>query len=395
MRPDFTYVDHRWGGVAPSSEGPDGFLDHVRSARSAGFVETGFETLAIRGDRLSLACFEVRTEAGDVVGELLVNEVEADGLATRTEVFDAGDLARAVELLDRWYLEGEGADLAWMIRPGIAFWHGYNARDWDEVRSAVADEVELVDHRPASAGTSIQTADQLVTYAQGMIELVPDLVAFEAEYLAVGRAWALSRQVAHGTSTGGSEIERPSLILADSRDGRFTHTETFAPEQLAEALARFAEVEAAEPSIASTVLSNRVTRGQDAFCEAFAVRDWEAMASSYADDLFNDDRRTGVSSGVTVGREEVLGLVRGLVDVGFATVTSVPIAIRGERLAIVRRTWHQTDGFDLPLLSVVEYDADDRMTANVMFDTDDVPSAHEELERRCLAERDGRTASTD
>lgn len=137
------------------------------------------------------------------------------------------------------------------------------------------------------------------------------------------------------------------------------------------------------------------TRGQDAYSEAFAARDWEAMASSYADDVVNDDRRTGVSSGVTIGREELLNLVRGLVDVGFATVTAVPIAIRGEGLAIVRRTWHQTDGFDLPLLAVVEYDADGRMTANVIFDADDEVGASEELERRHLAGTSGGTSSAD
>ena len=62
----------------------------------------------------------------------------------------------------------------------------------------------------------------------------------------MGRVWALSRQVAHGTSTEGVVVEPPSLIVADSRDGRFTHTETFAPEQLAEAITRFEELEAAE-----------------------------------------------------------------------------------------------------------------------------------------------------
>ena len=109
------------------------------------------------------------------------------------------------------------------------------------------------------------------------------------------------------------------------------------------------------------------------------------MAASYTDEIVNDDRRTGVSSGVTVGREQILELVRGLVDVGFTTVTTVPIAIRGEGLALLRRTWHQADGFDLPLLAVGEVDADGRTTANVMFDAEDLEGAMHELERRYLA----------
>jgi len=144
------------------------------------------------------------------------------------------------------------------------------------------------------------------------------------------------------------------------------------------------ELEAAEPPVSATGLSNRATRAQDAYNAAFAARDWDAMAASYTDEIVNDDRRTGVSSGVTVGREQILELVRGLVDVGFTTVTTVPIAIRGEGLALLRRTWHQADGFDLPLLAVGEVDADGRTTANVMFDVEDKAGAVAELERRYL-----------
>ena len=137
--------------------------------------------------------------------------------------------------------------------------------------------------------------------------------------------------------------------------------------------------------MSATALSNRATRAQDAYNAAFAARDWDAMAASYTSEIVNDDRRTGVSSGVTVGHEQILELVRGLVEVGFTTVTTVPIAVRGERLALLRRTWHQADGFDLPLLAVGEVDADGRTTANVMFDAEDMAAAVAELERRYLA----------
>ena len=38
-----------------------------------------------------------------------------------------------------------------------------------------------------------------------MIDLVPDLVCFESEYLAIGRVRALIRQVGDGSSSEGSE----------------------------------------------------------------------------------------------------------------------------------------------------------------------------------------------
>ena len=70
-------------------------------------------------------------------------------------------------------------------------------------------------------------------------------------------------------------------------------------------------------------------------------------ARPYVDDVISDDRRTD-QPGVIVGRGELLELVHGLVDVGFSEVSIDLIAIRGEQFAVVRRTWHRPDGFDLP-----------------------------------------------
>ena len=132
------------------------------------------------------------------------------------------------------------------MRSSIEFWRSYNARDWDAVRRGLADTLTVVDHRLASAGSMIQTADQFLTYTQEMVTLVPDVTAFDAEYLAIGRVWTLSRHTALGTSTQAADVEFAALVITDTRDGRFTHSETFAPEQLAEALTRFEELETVE-----------------------------------------------------------------------------------------------------------------------------------------------------
>jgi hypothetical protein len=133
-----------------------------------------------------------------------------------------------------------------MVRPSMEFWRSYNARDWDGVRRRLTDTLRTVDHRLASAGSMLQSVDQFLTYTREMVTLVPDVTAFDAEYLAIGRVWTLSRHTALGTSTQGAEVEFAALMLTDTRDGRFTHSEIFAPEQLAEALARFDELEATE-----------------------------------------------------------------------------------------------------------------------------------------------------
>src|SRR6185503_1696093 len=95
LRPDLSYVDHRWGGVAHAGTQADDFLAHVRSARSAGFTTVEFTPLAIRGDRLSLDRWKTITDTGDLVEHVSVKEVDEAGLGSRTELFDLADLPRA------------------------------------------------------------------------------------------------------------------------------------------------------------------------------------------------------------------------------------------------------------------------------------------------------------
>ena len=61
------------------------------------------------------------------------------------------------------------------------------------------------------------------------------------------------------------------------------------------------------------------------------------------------------------------------------------LAVRGEHLALARRCFTGTDGFDLQLLTVVEVDADERHAVTVLFDADDLAGARQELDARYLA----------
>ncbi len=70
-------------------------------------------------------------------------------------------------------------------------------------------------------------------------------------------------------------------------------------------------------------------------------------------------------------------------------MTSVVIAIRGERLVLTRVSGRapgpRTRGLQRDVLSVVEIDADERIVAIVVFDLDDFDAAIAELDARYLA----------
>jgi class 3 adenylate cyclase len=237
----FVGLDHRPTVAGPDADA-DTFLDGALNV-SAVFDDIAPEdVIAVRGDRYVLLRGRFESD-GFVVPILSLNEVDGDGLATRTVVLDDTDLPAAVYELDQRYLAGEGAEHAWIGLPGADFWRAYNRRDWTRARELLADEMEVVDHRPLSSGSTLQSADQLIEYTQTMIELVPDLVAFDVEHPRIGRRCALSRHLAKGTSAEGAAVELETLVITEMRDGRFVRSETFAPDQLDEALARFEELE--------------------------------------------------------------------------------------------------------------------------------------------------------
>ncbi len=119
----------------------------------------------------------------------------------------------------------------------------------------------------------------------------------------------------------------------------------------------------------------------------FAARDWDAMAEHAGRRLFEDDRRRVVNAGIRHGRDAEIESSRAAADLGITmrhqpslrpvgnASSSLRIALLGSR---PRRV--QND-----VLQIVEIDADERITANVVFDLDDIDAAFEELDARYLA----------
>src|SRR6185295_16309826 len=124
------------------------------------------------------------------------------------------------------------------------------------------------------------------------------------------------------------------------------------------------------------------------FLKHLAARDWDAVAQDFAEDYYNDDRRRVVNGGVRRGRDAAVEDLRVAADIGLSTnMMADVIATRGERLILTHfRVWgvdHDAVQFDL--LQVVEYDADERVAAAVIFDLDDFDAAIAELDTRYLA----------
>ena len=94
-----------------------------------------------------------------------------------------------------------------------------------------------------------------------------------------------------------------------------------------------------------------------------------------------------VNVGFWDGRDTVIANLRASLTSG-QNITSTAIATRGERLALalcgLRAATCGTERFDTELLSIVEIDTEDRITAQVVFDSDDIDAAFAELDARYL-----------
>ena len=105
----------------------------------------------------------------------------------------------------------------------------------------------------------------------------------------------------------------------------------------------------------------------------------------FADEYVRIDRRSGVAAPEARGGRAFLGAWRGFFEVGFSRQYDACLAVRGERLHLIRSRFETSDGREVEFLQVVEFDEAGRASAGVNFDVDDLSAALEELDARYLA----------
>jgi len=369
--------------------GRDAEIAEVKTTAGLGTKSVTAIPIAVRGQRLALmrihfAGRDQRPEA--FRSEILaIVELDADNLMAARLVFDAHDIEAAFEELEVRYVAGEAAAQAqtWsIITAAVA------ALNRHEIPATTPDYVIFDQHLQHT----VQGAGRLSEYMRASWDLAPDFrIHIEAvhELRNVGAVITIAVQ---GSSQEGFEVEwrRNSILTVESN--RISRYEGFDESDLDAALARFDELHPTAPR-----LENAASRAYDRFNSYLAARDWDAMAQMVADDVWDDDRRRVVSGGVRRGRDAQFANLRAVVDVGVKNFESVVIATRGERLALTRARVsgdQRPEAFGIELLCIIELNTDNRISAGVMFDLDDIDAAFEELETRYLAGEAGPYART-
>jgi hypothetical protein len=255
---------------------------------------------------------------------------------------------------------------------------GYAALNRRELLATTPDWVNI-DHRrgtafaPGEMPALLDVVWNLTTDLSNSIEAVHRL----------NDLGAVVTNASHETSPEGFDAEWRVITVVTLEGDLVNRCEVFDEADIDAAIARFAEL-----SQPASRLENAAGRVDERIWSYFAARDWDAMAELMADDISTDDRRRVVNAGVLHGRDAEIANMRAVADID-ANITSIIIAIRGERLALTRlcssNLGPRPEEFGAEALNIIEINADNRIVAGVVFDLDDIDAAFEELDARYRA----------
>ena len=258
---------------------------------------------------------------------------------------------------------------------GLRLIDAVNREAWDDVHDLLAPYVSvesrrrIVGFRQRSIPSS-EWPDDMRRY------LDAGLVRYHASVLAVrGERLALFHLELGTTdrSAGAAQDEMLQVGVIDEM-GRIAQQVKFDVEDIDAALGELDVLHERIELRFQVPMDNAASRAYDGVQASFGARDLPAMRELFADDFESDDRRRTVNAGN--------------VALGVKEIASEVVATRGERLAL-RRGRYSGDGqpgsFYVDVLNVIEINSDERITALVGFEPDDLQAALAELDRRYVA----------
>jgi DNA-binding SARP family transcriptional activator len=353
--------------------GREANIANMRALADLGVMSMTSEVIATRGNCLALcrigsAAFQ--TEVLNIV------EIDADELIVAVVGLDLDDFEAAIAELDARYLAGEAASRAHTWSVIVDSYAAFNRREL----TPTTPEWVNIDHR---RGAAFAPGD-MIAYLQAAWDDSPDTKIYIAAVHRLGKIGAVVTHVAHGISQEGFDAEWRDVHVLTVEGDMVSRSELFDEVDLDTAIARFDQLSQRAPR-----LHNAASRLHERFLACFAAGDWDAIAEIMAEDFSHDDRRPVVGTGVQHGRDAYIVDVRAVAELWNTNLESTVVAIRGERLVLMRNRLSDRDegpeAFSTEVLAIGEIDASDRGVAVVTFDVDDIDAALAELDARYIA----------
>lgn len=259
--------------------------------------------------------------------------------------------------------------------------------DWDQI-SQMYSPTGLIESRRKIVGFTPMSASDWVRLNRpilesGTVRINQVIVAVRGERLALCRM-----RVYNEDASPGAPYDEFLNLYGIDEEGLFNLQLWFDLDDIDSAMA---ELEAAHSRLEERQrprLQNAASRVDDRLNALGAERRWNELNALFADDVRVEDRRPGFRHEFT-GRATALTEARAIAELGAKKATSHVIALRGERLALVRIVfWGRDDNpeaYRTELLRLAEIDGDGRIAAHIVFIPDDFDAAIRELDARYLA----------
>ncbi|WP_254848318.1 BTAD domain-containing putative transcriptional regulator, partial [Mycobacterium sp. SP-6446] len=265
----------------------------------------------------------------------------------------------------------------------------FYAQAWDAYEALYAPDVFVESRRKIvrftqsdlPSGDWPREARRLTEMSGGVRQVV---IAVRGERLALSRLEVGTEDL----SPGAAQDEFLQLYGIDT-EGRIALQVFFDIEDVDAAMAELDAAHARfEEEHPRAPLENAASRADYRFNMLFAERRWDDVGALLADDIRVEDRRRGLRREGN-NRATELAELRAIADVGIKNMTSDVLAIRGERLALLRTLYtgrdQRPEAFHTELIRIAEVGADRRIAAYIAFDPNDFDAAIAELDARYLA----------
>ena len=302
-------------------------------------------------------------------------EIDADNRIVARVMFDLDDIDAAFEELDSRYLAGEAAahSQTWSV---IA--KAYAALNRHELPATTPDWVNI-DHR---RGTAFAPGE-MTAYIRTAWDVAPDLTIYIETVHRLSNLGAVFTHAAYGTSQEGFDAEWRMIEILTVEGDLINRCEMFDETDLDAALARFDEL--SRPARRLENAANQVLErllgvlrgprmgrhGRDT-----GRRHLRRRSSS------GGERRRPTRSGCR--DREHAGVCRGWGPEHNVDRHRDPRGAPRPHSCLFVGPRPGSDS-STPRLSVIEIDADNRISAHIVFDPDDIDAAFEELDARYLA----------
>ena len=373
---NYSGTDHRRVVHAANQHGRDAVVKDLQVAADVGFTLSMVGAMAIRGERLVLACVRASgRDPGAIQNDAFnVVEIDANERIMAVATFDLEDFDAAIAELDGRYLAGEAAAYAHTWSSLAIAFATFNRHELPRVMP----EWVNIDHRRGAAFA----AGDMTAYMHDLWDDSPDVKIYIEVVHRLSNLGAVITQAAHATSQHGFEAEWREHSIFTFEGDLVSRCELFDEADLDTAITRFDQL--SRPALRLENIASRANARLIAYVNAC---DWDAAASILADDHYSDDRRRVTGAGTRRGRDADIENFRVVADFG-AHITVEVIATRGDRLILTRNRvelGETQQPFVGEFLGVVETDLEGRVAAVVEVDLEDIEAAIVELDARYLA----------